>query len=165
MGFMAHQHAPEVVRQADSRSTFQRRLYRRRRRPSCVLRLLRFARCGAISSIPMAARTLSRGSLSYALSPISRSGCSGVKVAARVWGPTVTACGVAAAVWTATERPVRSATAMSFVPLPHLVAPHAWAPLFATTNVPSMKHALRSSSPRSRRSAARASRTHCWKRR
>jgi hypothetical protein len=50
---------------------------------------------------------------------------------------------------------------------------HPWSPVFATTHVPSIQHVLRSSSPRSRRSAAKASRTcrsvpsrtHCWKRR
>jgi len=47
---------------------------------------------------------------------------------------------------------------------------HSEAPFLATTNVPSMKHSDRSRSPRSLRSAARASstprsvpsRTHCW---
>src|ERR1043165_7228189 len=46
-------------------------------------------------------------------------------------------------------------------------------PFFAVTNVPSMKHSLKSTSPRARRSSARASSTrrsvpsrdHCWKRR
>jgi hypothetical protein len=50
---------------------------------------------------------------------------------------------------------------------------HPEAPFLATTNVPSMKHSDRSRSPRSLRSAARASRarrrvpspTHCWNRR
>jgi hypothetical protein len=50
---------------------------------------------------------------------------------------------------------------------------HPWSPCFATTNVPSLKHALISSAPRSRRSAAKVSRTrrsvpsrtHGWKRR
>lgn len=50
---------------------------------------------------------------------------------------------------------------------------HPPPPFFATMNVPSMKHSERSSSPRVRRSSARASRTarsvppldHCWKRR
>jgi hypothetical protein len=50
---------------------------------------------------------------------------------------------------------------------------HFCAPFLATMNVPSMKHSLRSISPRVRRSSARASsmlrsvpsRDHCWKRR
>jgi len=50
---------------------------------------------------------------------------------------------------------------------------HSEPPFLATTNIPSIKHSLRSSSPRSRRSSASASRTarktpsrtHCWNRR
>jgi len=50
---------------------------------------------------------------------------------------------------------------------------HSESPFLATTNIPSIKHSLRSSSPRSRRSSASASstlrrtpsRTHCWNRR
>jgi len=50
---------------------------------------------------------------------------------------------------------------------------HSEPPFLATTNIPSMKHSLRSSSPRARRSSASASstlrktpsRTHCWNRR
>lgn len=50
---------------------------------------------------------------------------------------------------------------------------HSAPPFLATTNIPSMKHSRRSSSPRDRRSSASASstfrntpsRTHCWNRR
>jgi len=57
--------------------------------------------------------------------------------------------------------------------LPPLGLSHFEAPFLATTKVPSMKHSVTSSSPRSLRSAARASstrrrvpsRTHCWNRR
>src|SRR5215510_16446513 len=50
---------------------------------------------------------------------------------------------------------------------------HSEPPFLATTNIPSMKHSVRSSSPRTRRSSASASntlrktpsRTHCWNRR
>ena len=58
-------------------------------------------------------------------------------------------------------------------PLPRLVFPLPSPPFLATTNIPLIKHPLRSSSPRARRSSASASstprktpsRTHCWNRR
>jgi hypothetical protein len=110
-------------RHAQSRSTFQRRLYRRRGRPSWVLGACRCARCGALSAIPWAANVASRGSLSSALSPISRSGRPSTNHAARVGATWVTACGAALAAWLATARPTRSAVAMTFAPGPRVVFP------------------------------------------
>ena len=103
--------------------------------------------------------------------PIKRWGHAPVSRRARVAGTRVTSYGAAEAVWAATGRPWRSATATSFVPLPRLVAPPSV--FFAPMKGASLKHSLRSTSPRVRTSSASASktprrtpaRTHCWKRR
>lgn len=115
------------------RSTFHLCLYRRSTRPSCVFgRVRQLSLCGAISSMPWSTASLkSSGSLSYALSPIRRSGfSSATKHSETVCSTRVTSCGEAAATCTATGRPLPSATAMIFVPLPRLVAPtsspHFW---------------------------------------
>jgi len=83
----------------------------------------RVAQCGAILSMPRVAHSASSGSRSYAFSPIHCSGSAVRKVYASVSGTRVTACGVAAAVWTARGKPARSATAMRVVPLPRGVVP------------------------------------------
>ena len=95
---------------------------------SCV-RLTRFGRWGAMSSMPHAASVWSSPSLSYAASPIRRSGLSGRKLAFSVCSTSCVSCGDAEAMVMATGRPARSAMAMILVPLPRLVLP-TWRPFF-----------------------------------
>ena len=56
------------------RSTIQHRRYRRSTRPSCVAGRTRFFLCGHISSIPRRRKRFRNGSLSRALSAITRTG-------------------------------------------------------------------------------------------
>src|SRR5919107_5991937 len=80
--------------------------------------------------MPSSLRSSSRGSESYALSPIRRSGWRSLRKALARVGPTrVTSCGEALSVWRARGTEELSENAMIFVPLPRLVFP-THAPLF-----------------------------------
>ena len=68
-------------------------------------------------------KSLIDGSLSYALSPISKSGTSSINLFSSVCSTSLTSCGLALVTHTAIGRPAPSATAMSFEPLPRLVFP------------------------------------------
>jgi len=82
-----------------------------------------------LNTQPNILKRLSRGSLSYARSPINLSGAAGTNKVSNVISTNVTSCGEALPTDTARERPARSATAMIFEPLPRLVFPTP-APLF-----------------------------------
>jgi len=124
--------------QAKVRSTFQRRLYRRNLRPSCVLRFRRFRRCGQISSMPRRFSRFRRGSLSYPLSAMTRSGFfrgrprlfRGTATRSSVFSRSVTSAGLAESRWFPRGTPWPSTTTIHFVPLPRLVGP-TQAPLFS----------------------------------
>jgi hypothetical protein len=170
---MAHQHAPDVVQPGESPFPVQRRVYRRSGRPSWVLgaRAVHAVRChqrdlsdgqDAVSRVALVCliadhpgggrggngRSASRGDTGAFRRRSRRRGDGARKTRAVCRRPAL--------------RPVT----------PRGRA-HSWAPDLATTNVPSMKHALRSRAPQSRRSTARASSTLCrvpsrppgWKRR
>src|SRR5215210_3662517 len=97
--------------------------------------------------MPSSLRSSSRGSESYALSPIRRSGWRCLRKAlARVGSTRVTSCGLALSVWRArgTEEP--SENAMSFVPLLRLVFPTR-APLFWLPRTCRLCSTLRGLSP------------------
>jgi hypothetical protein len=119
---------------ANNLSIFHLRLYRRNDRSSCVFGffLLQLDLCGAINSTPYSIASFSSsGSLSYALSPIRRSGFSllETKHLERVVSARVTSCGEADVMCMAIGRLELSDIAMSFVPLPRLVFPTS-SPLF-----------------------------------
>jgi hypothetical protein len=76
-----------------------------------------------ILGIPCSANLGSKGSLSYALSPINLSGFASTNRFSSVSSTSRTSCGEALPTDMATGKPAPSATAMSFVPLPRLVFP------------------------------------------
>jgi len=123
--------------QANVRSTFQRRLYLRNLRPSCIVARLRLFRCGQISSIPRLFRRLRNAAQSYARSAITRSGlflgrpepCLGTAIVSSVASASVTSAGEAESSRFPKGIPWPSTTTIHFVPLPRFVFP-TQAPLF-----------------------------------
>ena len=109
--------------QANNLSTSHRRLYLGSFLLSCVCFAL-VDRLGAISSRPNCfSISASSLSLSYALSPISRSGSSSMKRCSTVSTASCDSCRSPLAIPAAIGRPLRSDIAMILVALPRLVTP------------------------------------------
>jgi hypothetical protein len=123
--------------QANVRSTFQRRLYLRNFRPSCVLGRLRPFLWGQISSIPRLFRRLRNSVQSYARSAITRLGLFlgrpgpflGTAIVSSVDSASFTSAGEAESSRFPKGTPWPSTTTIHFVPLPRFVFP-TQAPLF-----------------------------------
>ena len=159
MILVAHHHAAEVLQPRKQPLHFPSPLVSPSGRPSCVGAFFRFGLCGAIISMPASPSSSSSGSESYALSPINRSGL--------LVGKTLSdsLCDKSDFMRRSRRRVdgERKTRAVCHRHELRTLAPlglsHSEPPFLATTNVPSIKHSDRSSSPRCLRSSASASST------